>query len=457
MLGTHVSALLGAESAGAVEALELVDGFDATLVHGLARLDAERAGAVTALAGAFAASPLGERVAEAAAKVTAGAVAEDALIALAGARTALLGAVHDDLIATLDAAIGRERAAWAGENGKAGEADNLLSGCRAWLAELAIAGWRGVESDLVSGGSQAVEALYAKPDRRGLAVLLDGLAAELTAGSPLSTMAPLPSRRWADLWARGMMLSAADSLPGEPEEVSGRLLVLGLELQEHATVVRAQIHGVLETAAGKRLVRTGVAAGKTDTIVGPQVWSLLAGFPVLLGAVAEKKALELTGMTLLPGGDLVWDEEKAKPGEAVDPFATARLQLGEAVAPSAAPLERHPVRIAEPVFLQGYGHAAGAFVIDGHELPVALDRLPTAGPLTAALVASSTECVGLLRWDGRWFLQPLAVRATVKKATVDVHIGDWAMGPTDPKVAKALAKADAVAVLRERAGRLLRK
>lgn len=451
-----MSALYDGASEGAGEAIALVDGFDTTLVHGLARLDSERSQAVAALAAAFAASPLGDRVGEAAAKVTAGAVAEDALVALAGARAALLGAVHDDLVAALDTATKRERAPWPGESVKAGDADNLLSGVRSWLAELAIAGWRGVEDDLVSTANQAIEALYADPARRGLALLMDGFAAELTGGSPLSTLDPMPVRRWADLWTRGMMAAAGEWPRGESEEVSGRLLVLGLELQEHSTGVRAVIHGVLETASGKRLVRTGVSAGKTDTIVGPQVWSLLSGFPVLLGAVANKKALEIKGMTLLSGGDLVWDEEKAKSGEPVDPFATARLQLREAVAASAAPLDRHPVRIAEPVFLMGYEYADGAFDIEGHKLPIALDRLPEAGPLRVAQVAASTECIGLLRWDGRWFLQPLAVRATIKKKTVEVHTGDWATGATDPKVVKAVARIDGVAVLRERAGRLLR-
>lgn len=64
-----------------------------------------------------------------------------------------------------------------------------------------------------------------------------------------------------------------------------------------------------------------------------------------------------------------------------------------------------------------------------------------------------------MRWDdGRWLLQPLAVQATVKRKPVGAHTGDWACGVTDPKAAKADAKAgDAVAVLRERAGRLLRR
>jgi hypothetical protein len=46
----------------------------------------------------------------------------------------------------------------------------------------------------------------------------------------------------------------------------------------------------------------------------------------------------------------------------------------------------------------------------------------------------------------------------VKRQPVAVHTTDWALGPTDSKVVKAAAAAgDTVAVLRERAGRLLRK
>ena len=65
----------------------------------------------------------------------------------------------------------------------------------------------------------------------------------------------------------------------------------------------------------------------------------------------------------------------------------------------------------------------------------------------------------MLRWDaGGWSVRPLAVQRKVKTTLTPFHNGDWALGTTDPKVAKAQAKSgDAVAVLRERAGRLLRK
>ena len=65
----------------------------------------------------------------------------------------------------------------------------------------------------------------------------------------------------------------------------------------------------------------------------------------------------------------------------------------------------------------------------------------------------------LLRWDaGRFRLQPLAVETTVRKKPVAVHAGAWAGGTTDKAGIKAeKAATTAVTVLRERAGKLLRK
>ncbi|MCF6472351.1 hypothetical protein FAF44_28735 [Nonomuraea sp. MG754425] len=464
MLDVQLSELLGEAPAGAPEALDLVAGFDAALTNGLARLGEEPAAALAAMAGALAGTPVGERLAEAVDKVSAGSVADEHLAALAGGRAALFGAVHDALLARLDTALGRTRAPWepaADAADPAKPADNLLAGCRIWLRELAIVGWRGVDHDLVSSADQTIEALLAVPELRGLAVLLDGLATELRASGPIATMERLPARRWADLWTRAMLLSQHGPWHhAAPEQVSGRLLILGADVHEHATVVRVQVHAILErNGEPGRLVRTSVAAAKVDTIVGPTVWQLLGGHPVLLAALAERRAVEITDMPLLPGGDLRWHDDRARAGEDADPFAIARVQLAATVAPAVTPLDRHPVRLAEVVLVEGYKSDGGSFDLGGNRIGLDLGRLPSSGPLTPALLKVSTACIGLVRWDGgQWSLQPLAVQATVKKQQVAAHNGDWALGPTDPKAAKAANKnGDVVAVLRERAGRLLRK
>ncbi|MEV4257616.1 hypothetical protein AB0J52_31035, partial [Spirillospora sp. NPDC049652] len=364
----------------------------------------------------------------------------------------------DALLDRFDTAVGRTRAAWEEPAPAPPSGANVLAGARSWLHEVAVTGWRGVSHDLVAAVDPTVEALLADPGLRRIAMLLDGLAAELRASSPVATMARVPARRWGDLWARAMLLTWQGG-GSAGERVSGRLLPLGVDVHEHPTAVQIQVHGVLESGGAARLVRAAVTAGKVDTIVGPAVWGLLDGHPVLLAALAEHRAVEIDGMTLLPGGDLLWSEDAAEAGEPADPFATARLRLDEATAPPVPPLERHPVRIAEPVLLEGYRIDGSDLVLDDHRLRVETGNLPGAGPLTPALIAASSACVGLVRWDaGGWSLRPLAVQATVKKKPVAAHGGDWALGPTDPKIVKAQARSgDAVAVLRERAGRLLRK
>jgi hypothetical protein len=128
-----------------------------------------------------------------------------------------------------------------------------------------------------------------------------------------------------------------------------------------------------------------------------------------------------------------------------------------------APLGRHPARIAVPVFLEGYARQldgdALTFTVAGAPLAVDIDRIPVAGPLTPEGVAASGACIGLLRWDdGAFRLQPLAVETTVKKKVVAVHAGAWAGGTTDKDGGKAeKAATEAIVVLVERAGRLLRK
>jgi hypothetical protein len=459
MLGANLVALTEPDHPGVASALDLVTGVDDALAHGFARLGEQRLAALQALAAVMTVTPLGERVGEAVEKVAAGSIADEHLLALAGARAALLGAVHDCLLARFDTAAGRRRETWAGPATRSGQApENLFAGSRSWLRELAIAGWRGVDNDLVSAVAQTVQGLLAQPAQRRLAVLLDGLAGELRAASPIATMNRLPTRRWADLWARALLLSRP-AAGTEPAPVGGRLLILGVDVHEHATAVQVQVHGVLESGDTARLVRASVVAAKVDTIVGPSIWKLLHRHPVLLHALANHTGVTIADMPLLPSGDLIWDDARAKPDGEADPFTTARLLLPTASAPAVPPLHRHPVAIAEPVLLEGYTVADGPTLrLGGGEIAVAVERLTSCGPVTPELIKASTACIGLLRWDaGRWTVQPVAVQAVVKRATIAFHAGDWALGPTDPKVIKAEAKAgDAVGVLRERAGRLLR-
>lgn len=460
--------LLASTPAGVDEALAAVDAFDQALVAGLLRPQPAQAAGLAHLAEAVAGTPLAARVAEAADKAAAGVAGEDHFVALAAARTALLGAVHDALLAQVREATGRP--AGAPEAVQAAGRDaarNLLTAARSWLSDLARAGWQGLDRDVVAGSAQVVSAMLPDPSLRRLAVLLDGFAAELAASCPGPTMERFPARRWADLWSRALLLTLPGGMaPTAIERATGRLLPLGIDLQEHATAVQAQVHAVFEPADGTapRLVRASVLAPKPDTVIGAGLWQLLRLNMSLLKAVSEGRAMELTDMPLTAEGDLIWSGEHARLGDPADPFATARVALPSAVGAPTAPLGRHPASIAVPVFLEGYAVSKDeddgtlTFTAVGYPLAVDADRIPVAGPLTPEAVAASGACIGLLRWDaGAFRVQPLAVETTVKKKVAAVHAGAWAGGTTDKNGIKGeKAATDAIVVLVERAGRLLR-
>ncbi|MFJ8751617.1 hypothetical protein ACIREO_20155 [Streptomyces sp. NPDC102441] len=452
---------------GLDEALSAVDAFDRALVAGLLRPQHAGADGPTSLADAVAGTPLAARVAEAAAKASAGAAGEDHFVALAAARTALLGSVHDALLTLVEEAAGRSRGAQAIPTGDGQPTANLLTAARAWLSDLARCGWQGLDHEVVSGAAEVVSAMLPDPSLRRLATLLDGFVAELAACCPGASAERFPVRRWADLWSRGMLLTVPGAA-GTPTvgTADGRLLPLGIDVQEHATAAQAQVHAVFEPADGSapRLVRASVSVPKPDTVVGAGIWQLLRPHMSLLAAVGEGRSMDLTGMPVTAEGDLLWSDEHARPGEPAEAFTTARVALPTATAPVTAPLDRHPARIAVPVFLEGYTARTDddgrlTFTVAGTELAVDTDRIPAAGPLTPEAVARSGACIALIRWDaGTFGVQPLAVESTVRKKVTSVHAGAWAGGTTDKAGIRAeKAATDAAKVLSERAGRLLRK
>ncbi|MFI9454305.1 hypothetical protein [Amycolatopsis sp. NPDC052450] len=453
--------LLADPIAGLDEALAVVDAFDDVLVGGLLR--PQKTAGLTGLAEAVAGSPLASRVAEAAEKTAAGAAGEEHFVSLAAARIAVFGSVHDAVLARLAEATGRPSEEESFRQVSETDTPNLPAAARSWLSDLARAGWQGIDHDLISASAQVISALLAEPSLRRLAVLLDGFAAELAASCPGAALERVPVRRWGDLWSRGMLLTLPAATPAIGT-VTGRLLPLGVDLLEHSTAAQAQVHAVFEPEDGgtPRLVRASVTVPKPDTIIGAGIWQSLRPHLSLLTAISEGRSMDLAEMPVTAEGNLLWQDELARLGEPADAFSTARVVLAKAVTPAVAPLDRHPVRVAVPVFLEGYGiegeEDALTFTFAGNHLAVETDRIPAAGPLTPKAVASSSACIGLIRWDGGFRLQPLAVETTVRKKTTAVHAGAWAGGTTDKAGVKAeKAATDAAAVLRERAGRLLRK
>ena len=188
----------------------------------------------------------------------------------------------------------------------------------------------------------------------------------------------------------------------------------------------------------------------------PITWSTV----LFCRMLAESLSVDVAGGTLLPTGDLSWCEATFRPGPPTDPFTTGRVALPDAIAPAVEPLDRHPVRIAEPVLLAGYSVAeedgAVRFDCDGVAIPVDTDRRPSGCPPTAEQLLRSSACLGLVRVDGdRWSLQPMGARVETRRKTTDQHVADGAA--VRQGGSRAAKTTNAVAVLRERAGRLLRR
>jgi hypothetical protein len=231
-----------------------------------------------------------------------------------------------------------------------------------------------------------------------------------------------------------------------------------VEFRSHAAFACPVVHGVFESAGKpRRAVRVSLPTFKVDALRGGEVWRVypkpLHG---LIRAAAESLEVGVTGGTLLPTGDLVLAGE-VKPGKAFDPMAKAAALAPGAepavvVSPAAA-ADRHPVHLAEPVLLDGYTVTKGNLQFDGGPaLPVAEHAVAPPCEVTPEAVAGSERLIGLLRFDGgAWQVHPLAAGGGGKKLTV-THTGESAW-----EAVTAKKKKDTLAVLRERASRLLRK
>jgi hypothetical protein len=420
---------------GVDKALDLVGRFDHCLVHGFARLGDAQRRSLEELAATFAGSPLGTCVAEAVAAVGRSEFVPRSFLILGSARVALLGAVHDALLAQARAALGR-RAVDVEERPSLppGGSSPAMASAQHWLAELAIAGFRQLEESAVFPFAATLEDLQDDPDLTGLAALLTGFHAELLQSLPAARLPNLPAFRWGDLWSSAIVRTQNLPAPIGFEEETGTLIPLGLDVQSHDNFVCILLYGLLDDGE-VRMVRVPFTHYKAGGIAGADVWDLFGAMadPVLK-ALAEHRVLRVTNAELREDGDLIL-RSPPKVGGAADPFA--RVDRLTAL-PDPPPLSRHPVHIAEVVYLKS-----------GHGLPIADERIPEGSVLTPEAIAAAPEVLGLLRFDrGGWRLQPLSIRHPILGL---VQSGE------ECAEARRKQKSHALEILQERASRLLRK
>lgn len=446
---------------GLKEVEELLGRIDTCFELGFSRLGADQFEGLASVARTFTGTPLGDRLREAVEGLSRAEFREEHFVTIAAARQALQGAQYDALVEhALAQGVAFQRASIPIEKvdptHTPPEITTWMQSTRQWLVEVALAGFMQLEQETVLPFIATLEQLQQRQESARLAMLLSGMVHEWLDAMPMGSLESVPLRRWSDLWARAMVSALA--LPAYPaaEEVSGTLHLLGADLRHHSHAMSAVFHGVLlRDGEPPRQVRLHASGYKVDVLDEDEVWQVLdlERFDALIEAYTREKALNLKDMQLLPSGDLLWDASQAKIGASSNTLAIAREHLNteQTFLVDTLPLDRHPVQIAIPVFLQDYGvegkKNAPAMLRAG-EFEVEIDELRCGGrsEVSPKAIAASDACMGLLRFDaGSWTLQPLALWAKAGKVS---RIGASAT--------LKIKSGSSIAILKERAGKLLR-
>jgi len=441
---------LKASPASVSEADAALDGLDDALVGGFGRLSAANLEALHGLQRSFAATPLAGELAAAIAGISRSEFLDRHFLALAAARSAVLGAIHDALLEQACAALGRplpamEAIAAGAVQAAPPQVEVWLESARHWLMELALAGFANLELEILLPFQATLDAMSSEPTLVRQHALLGGFLEEMLAVFPRRGEIAAPRRRWADLWARSMVLAARAPEPLLSRAVSGTLTIFGADLRQHDHLATLVIYGALvEEGAAPRLVRASVSASKVDVIQGAELGGLFAEVaPNLVGALASGQALTLGKLPLLASGDLIWEDASTKLGAKAGALVEAAKALASAPAlrPCLAPADRHPALIDELVFVPGSECVGGP--------PLPIERIPTTEDLGLADLAGSKGFVALLRFDGgAWGLQPLAIdKGKPPPRMVGAGLAAGAKG----------SRSSSLAILKERAGKLLRK
>jgi hypothetical protein len=375
-------------------------------------------------------------------------------LALAAARVALHGALYDALRGQLCATLGRKVGADdAPPPAAAAASDPLLDGVRHWLMELAVTGFARLDAGGVLPFLPALAQLRLQPRHARLAYALTGFVDELLAVVPAARPEDVPLLRWGDLWSAAMCEAAGLVPEATAQPATGALHPLGIALRQRDQFASVTVYGLLAHDAGASFVRLTRSRFKVGGIGGDTVWLLFPDLAPLLEALAQGHALNLRAMPLLPSGDLLWDAARAEPGAKASPLAVAARHLapgaGDAT-PPLPPLHRHPLQLGEPVALAGFALADDALQLaDGTLLPLDA-RWDPEGDLGRDALGAATTLFGLVRYDaGGWAIEPLSAATKAGKVSF--------VGQGGAKLFKKPPKLNPVAVLEERASRLLRK
>ncbi len=434
-----------------VSGLNLINGLDICFQTGFARLaETEKAG-LEAMVPAFSGTPLEIAVADAVAGLKQGRYSEKNFAILAAARTSLSGAVYDALIQELDKSFSITRIPSYEENFEDSPL-KIQSGVSHILTELAVTGFSQVSGEMLESFHQTSEQLSDEPSLIRLSALLNGFINEMKTVSS-GTMEQIPVTRWTDLWTRAMIMTL--KVPKEPAtgKKSGELFILGIDAPRHPSFVTLNFYGILTDKDKSSLTTFSLSSHTVDSIVQNDIWLLFDRIPVLKESLAKGLSIKITDMPALENNILLWDDKCAKKGSQCELFEKA-VALSDCERTKIPASERHPVHINELLFIDKYLYKDGKIFSANPEVKVDLRRLISFSPIDSKTVKGMHRAVGILRYDSEWLFQPLAIEKIINRKFVVIHNGQNCLDNT--KAGKK-QKENNVAILRERASRLLRK
>ncbi|QSJ19336.1 hypothetical protein JYQ62_11790 [Nostoc sp. UHCC 0702] len=452
---------------------ELIADLDECFITGFANLDHQHLQTLKAGERIFNGTPLEKSLTDAIAAIEANEFVDQHFTVLATVRASIQGSLFDTLQFQIKSLLGRclttspfgsTPITEVEFEYEAREVPNnikvLLASVRHWLMEIAIVGYARLDTATLVPFLGTLEQIQAEPLLVRQAALLTGYFNELMRNIPAVDSQVIPAYRWVDLWMQAMLGTLRPATLPKSQPITGNLEILGLDLRQHANLVSFTAYGLLDANNQIQLVRVTQSAYKVDAINNEQIWLLFPQAADLLEAFAQNRILQIKDIPLLPTGDLLWQgqgelAQNYNLMERAAKFFAENATDGLTYC-TVAPSDRHPIQIAEPIFLNNYKVVKKDENLvlswgEADELSIATERISTLAELDLETIAKSNQIFGLLRFNaGKWAIQPLA--ATIKGKLIYT-------GKTAAQVIsrKDSLKGSVVGILQERSSRLLRK
>lgn len=412
---------------GYTETVALIAAFDRCFIVGFTNLSHAEWETLAAVERVLRETELGEPFAASCAALRRNEFVTAHFVTLAAARVALQGALHDALLAQIGATI-------LPSTETPLPLSTIQNNVRHWLMEVALLGFARLEVETLTPFLKTLETVQGDPGNLSFATLLTGFVDEMLRHLPLDETTLL--YRWVDLWTQAMVNCAPSAETTTP--LSDTIELYGMDLRQTTHAVSFVLHGI--SLAESRPVRITQSAYKVNAIRGDELWLLFPQAKTLLTAFSATKQLAIDAMPLRSTGDLIWDDERTTIGKKFKllPRAAHFFSSFEAARCGTPPRYRHPAQIALPYYLERSA-----------ESPInwSIQRNPS---LDQDAFEQAKSAFGLLRFDaGEWSFQPMVVAKGLKLSAKFT-------GQTAGKMISKPPKRSSVAMLQERASRLLR-